>query len=743
MLPLWSFISYSYKSSDDKAEDDKPKDDTGSKTVVESVYKENQAYKDELNRLMSQEKEASDVDSLKDTVELRCTGIFTSSYDDDLDTFTSPIQSVGAEADFNNMESSIVISHIPTHRVHIHYLKDQMQGDPQSVVQTRRMAKKSSGAHAFLSYIHKQRRTNHNNYENCLFAYFLLQLEPKKVYRNTKDKRDIVVRNKARLVAQGHRQEEGIDYDEVFAPVARIEAIKIFLAFASLTGFVVYEMDVKSAFLYVTIEEEVYNGYIRGIIDKTLFIKKDKDDIMLVQVYVDDIIFGFTKKSLCDDFEALMHKRFQMSSIGEPTFFLGLQIFRYLKGQPKLGLWYPKDFLFDLEAYSDSVYVGANLNRKSTTRGCQFLIRRLISCQCRKQTIVATSTTEVEDSYEKKLIQVLKIQIEDNVADLLTKDFDVSRDGMMFDLGRGDSLVRAATIASLDTQQDSSNIAKTQSKATLNAPNPQGEGSGNTVRSGEDRMEHAIKLTDLIPQTPHDSPLSGGHTPRSDEGSMTLKELTDLCITLSQKVLDLRKVKTAQAKEIARGNTIETVNTARPDISAARLEVNIVAPKSPAITTTLFDDEDVTIANTLVKMKTQKAQEKGVAFKDVNDSARPIRSITTLQLLITINPKDKGKGILQEPKPVKKTKKRDQDQFERDAEVALKIQADLDEEVRTERERQEEASKAALAGLYDEVQVRIDADHELAARLTHEEQEKYTVEERSKLLAEFFERRNK
>nr|GEZ87251.1 ribonuclease H-like domain-containing protein [Tanacetum cinerariifolium] len=114
------------------------------------------------------------------------------------------------------------------------------------------MAKKSSRAHAFVSYIHKQRRTNHKDYENFLFACFLLQMDPTKkvwrlvdmpygkkaigtkwVYMNKKDARGIVVRNKARLVAQGHKQEEGIDYDEVFAPMARIEAIRIFLAFAS------------------------------------------------------------------------------------------------------------------------------------------------------------------------------------------------------------------------------------------------------------------------------------------------------------------------------------------------------------------------------------------------------------------------------------------------------------------------------------------------------------------------------
>nr|GEU82793.1 hypothetical protein [Tanacetum cinerariifolium] len=338
--------------------------------------------------------------------------------------------------------------------------------------------------------------------------------------------------------------------------------------------------------------------------------------------------------------------------------------------------------------------------------------------------------------------------------------------------GGGDSLVRATTTASLDAQQDNSNIAKTQSKATLNKPNPQGEGSGsgrerqetiggamaqirfedapiqssdpplstgNTVGSGEDRMEHEIKLTDPILQTHHDSPLSGGHTPGSDEGSMTLKELMNLCTTLSHKVLDLEKVKTAQAKEIANeglnvvldedvdtevivkdkgsgekgGSTGETVSTARPDISAARPEVSTVKPKTPPTTTTLFDDKDVTIVDTLVKMKSQKAKEK------------------------------RSKGILQEPKPMKKTKKRDQDQIKRDVEVSLKIQAELDKEVMTEREREKEASKAALSGLFDEVQAQIDADHELAARLTHEEQEKYTTKERSKLLAEFFKIRKK
>nr|GFA40641.1 copia protein [Tanacetum cinerariifolium] len=128
-------------------------------------------------------------------------------------------ENVGAEADFNNLENSITSSPIPTTRTHKAHPISQIIGDLSSTTQTRSMTR---------------------------------------VYRNKKDERAIVVRNKARLVTQGHTQEEGIDYEEVFAPVARIEAIRLFLAYASFMGFMGYQMDVKSAFLYGTIEEEVY-----------------------------------------------------------------------------------------------------------------------------------------------------------------------------------------------------------------------------------------------------------------------------------------------------------------------------------------------------------------------------------------------------------------------------------------------------------------------------------------------------
>ncbi|GKE26935.1 hypothetical protein Tco_1442319 [Tanacetum coccineum] len=185
------------------------------------------------------------------------------------------------------------------------------------------------------------------------------------------------------------------------------------------------------------------------------------------------------------------------------------------------------------------------------------------------------------------------------------------------------------------------------------------------------------------------------------------------------------------------------VSTAGVTISTVDPEVSVVEPRTPPTTTSIFDDEDITMAQTLIKMKEEKSKEKGVAFKDVEDSSRPVRSITTLKPLPSINPKDKGKGVLEEPELAKKLTRSDFDaaQVARDAEVARQLEVELQVEVERERQREKQASMDYIANLYDEVQAGIDVDHELAVRLTQEEQEKYTMDERAKLLAEFFERR--
>nr|GEW29112.1 hypothetical protein [Tanacetum cinerariifolium] len=288
------------------------------------------------------------------------TAASTSSHDpampelDEL-TYSDDEDAIGVEADINNLESSVPISPIPTTRIHKDHPISQIIGDLSLTTQTRSMARAIKDQGGLSQMFDK-------DFHTCMFACFLSQEEPKRVHQalkdpswikamqeellqfkmNKNDERGIVIRNKARLVAQGHTQEE---------------------------GFLVYQMDVKSAFLYGTIKEEVYvcqplgfedpdypdkvykvvkalcglhqapracyetlatylleNGFQIGTIDQTLFIKKQKGDILLVQIYVDDIIFGATNKDLCRSFEKLMKDRFQMSSMGELTFFLGLQL---------------------------------------------------------------------------------------------------------------------------------------------------------------------------------------------------------------------------------------------------------------------------------------------------------------------------------------------------------------------------------------------------------------------------------
>ncbi|GJR32404.1 putative ribonuclease H-like domain-containing protein [Tanacetum coccineum] len=190
------------------------------------------------------------------------------------------------------------------------------------------------GLHCVIYYIYTINRINLPSGKRAIGT--------KWVFRNKKDERGIVIKNKARLVAQGHRQEEGIDYEEVFAPMARIEAIRLFLSYASFMGFLVYQMDVKSAFLYGTIEKEVYVTQPPGFKDLD---HPDKVYKVVKALYglhqaprawyetlanyllgMDDIIFGSTNKELCTGFEKLMKDKFQMSSMGELTFFLGLQV---------------------------------------------------------------------------------------------------------------------------------------------------------------------------------------------------------------------------------------------------------------------------------------------------------------------------------------------------------------------------------------------------------------------------------
>ncbi|GJV01851.1 putative ribonuclease H-like domain-containing protein [Tanacetum coccineum] len=1049
---------------------EKPKKDTGSKFNEKPVDQEEQAFLEELERLKRQEKEADDaaevlrkefaqgiedlllqagaakasstnilntsntpvstaspsevfsasessypdlnnyadqddsqIPALEDIYDTPDNGIFTNaSYDDE-----------GAVADFTNLDTTLNVSPIPTSRIHSIHPKTQILGDPASAVQTRSKVNKSSGAHAFVSYIQKQRRNNHKDFHNYLFACFLSQIEPKKIFEaledeswvdamqeelNKKDERGVVVKNKARLVAQRYRQEEGKDYDEVFAPVARIEAIRIFLAFASYMGFIVYQMDVKSAFLYGTIDEEVYvsqplgfvdpkypkkvykvvkalyglhqaprawyatlstflvkSGYKKGTIDKTLFIKKDKKDIMLVQVYVDDIIFGSTKKSWCDEFEALMKNRFQMSSMGELTFFLGLQVKQKEDGifisQDKYVAEILKKFDFmsvktastpietqkpltkDEEAANVDVHlyrsmIGSLMYLTASRPDIMFVVcacsrfqvtpktshlnamKRIFSSKSTSWNEFSTNIASAViclatnqkfnfsklifdgmlrnlDNTKKKFLmypRFLMVFLNDQIElgepfnDVYTtpahnlKVFsNMSRKGVKF-LGKITPLFPTMlTQAAVEEGKGSGQPTKPQ--PTPSPPHPSTEdqphvtesSSHDTTQDTRDSLEGTNGSEEDQVQSAHDSPLSGGHTSARAKGALNLEELSIFCTNLSNRVLALESIKDAQAAEILQlksrikklekkckpnishhrawlksvhklslkkrigkkesvskqgrktakptlddstlndldadhgmeymeteepvdegrlseetkevkltadteemakdkgsgekgGSTKELVSTAKPEIvstarpavstakptvgtaesevDAARQEDSVVEPRTPPTTTSIFDDEDITMAQTLIKMKEEKAKEKGVTIKDIEDSSRPARSILTLKPLPTIDTKDKGKGVLEEPEPAKKMTKSDVDaaQITRDEELARQLEADLKAEVEKERKREEEASKAAIAEMYDEVQAGIDADALFAAKLQQEEREEYTLRREQKFL---------
>nr|GEY93933.1 hypothetical protein [Tanacetum cinerariifolium] len=209
---------------------------------------------------------------------------------------------------------------------------------------------------------------------------------------------------------------------------------------------------------------------------------------------------------------------------------------------------------------------------------------------------------------------------------------------------------------------------------------------------------------------------------------------------------DMECINTEEALNERRQNIVDTArpddDTLGPDVSTARQKLSTAGTTTTPTTTTIFNDEEMTLADTLIKLKDDKA--KGVAFKDSESTDRPARSILTLKTLPTIDPKDKGKGVLEEPESAKKITKSDFDaaQIARDEDITRQLEVELQAEVEREKQREEQASMNYITNLYDEVQERIDVDHELAVRWTHKEQ-KYTVVKRAKLLVKYFERRKK
>ncbi|GJS24394.1 ribonuclease H-like domain-containing protein [Tanacetum coccineum] len=1047
----------------------------------------------------------SQIPALEDIYDNPNDGIFTNaSYDDE-----------GAVTDFTNLETIVNVSPIPTSRIHSIHPSTQILRDPKSAVQTRSKVNKSSGAYAFVSYIQKQRRNNHKDFQHCLFACFLSQIEPKKISEALEDESWVDAMQeellqfkiqKARVVPRGYRQEEGIDYDEVFAPVARIEAIRIFLAFASYMGFIVYQMDVKSAFLYGTIDEEVYVSQPPGFVDPKFPKKVYKvvkalyglhqapracagDLIHAVQKQNNHGYFTTETKVECYNCHNIGHFAKEFKSKGnqdnrrrdagnirysakdnrrrpgkqeEPKALVTLdgegidwtghaedeqenfalmaysnsgsntevkycskecvesyvklkkiydkqreqlgnasiEIQAYTQALKKVEaqlvthqknqLWYEEKIRFmkiDLDDktdvltyhkkllaeamstrdksgldYGDQVHNGvlsyenevfqsvfdsrlsdvedspvhdrfANVkgmhavpplmtgnympsgpDRESNSSAKTLesvpepvVIEPKVVSQPKVWSdapIIEEYESDSDDEYviqpskeqEKpsfafvNIVQHVKTPREtvkeqniyspspkDNKRDWnglmskrlglgygftkkacfvcgsfshLIRDYDFHEKRMAKqvelnknkgkDTSQGENrpvwnnvqrlnhqnqfvptavLTRTGRILvntashNFNSQAVSTSAARKvnvvrpivnenrprnnfhKSHSPIRRPfnritAPRANVSNQKVNTTEDNPQRALKNKGIIDsgcsrhmtgnkahlaeyQDYNDGPVAFGGSKgyitgkgawlksvkrllikkrlgrkeyvskqgrKNAKPKLTLDALDDLD-TDGRDYMEIEDVvkegrQSNENEELNKGNSkkrgsttelVSTVvpkivstarpelSTARPDVDAARQEDSAVEPRTPPTTTSIFDDEDITMAQTLIKMKEEKAKEKGVSIKDIEDSSRPARSILTLKPLPTIDPKDKGKSVLEEPEPAKKMTRSDFD--------AAQI-------------REEEASKAAIAETYDEVQAGIDADALFAAKLQQEEREEYTIEERAKFLAE-------
>ncbi|GJV54260.1 retrovirus-related pol polyprotein from transposon TNT 1-94 [Tanacetum coccineum] len=466
----------------------------------------------------------------------------------------------GSVADMNNLDTTIQVSPIPTTRIYKDHSLDQVIGDLQCYKQED--VKEFGAGTGFL-----------------------------------------------RLVAQGYTQEEGIDYVEVFASVARIEVIRLFLAYTSFKDFVVYQMDVKSAFLYGKIDEEVYVCQPLGFEDSAflgLQVKQKKDGIFISQdKYVEDILkkFGFTevktartpmetqKPLLKDEDGKEVDVHMYRSMIGS-LMYLNLhdltlvfvveyacvryqvnpkvshlhvvkRIFRYLKGQPKLGIWYLKDSPFDLVAYTDSDYARASLDRKSIIR---------------------------DEAVHKEL---------------------------------GYSLVRAATTASsLEAEQDSGAkkpwgilLLKLGLRMYLNILMIPVE--ENLLCDEESLGEDASKQ-ERIDAIDADEEMTMVSVQNVDE------EMFDVNVLNSEEVF-------VAEQEVAIKDVSNVVSTAGDAITI-----------SAATTTTATNKtvDDITLAQALMEIKSTKPKEKGVVIQELGESKQPI----IFTNLSSHNLTDKGNG---------------------------------------------------------------------------------------------------
>ncbi|GJT12012.1 uncharacterized mitochondrial protein-like protein [Tanacetum coccineum] len=775
LLPLWTVdppFSKDPKSSHDDGS--KPSSDDGKK-VDEDPRKDSESNDQEkednvnnTNNVNAASTNEVNVVGGKTSIELPNDPNMPALEDYSIFDFAREDKDDGVVDDMNNLDTTIKVSLNPTTIIHKDHPLDQVIRDLQSAIQTRRMSKNLE-EHRWIKAMQEE------------LLQFKLQevwtlvdlpngkraIGSKWVFRNKKDERGIVIRKKARLIEEEVYvcQPPGIE-DPDFPD----RAYKVKKA--------LYGLHQAPRAWYETLSTYLLdNEFQRGKIDKTLFIKRYKGDILLVQMssmgelifflglqvqqkkvgifisqdkYVGEILkkFGSMIGSLMyltssrPDivFAVCACARYQVN-LKVSHLHAVKRIFRHLKGQPKLGLWYPKDSPIDLVAYTDSDYARASLDMKSTTGD-------LLTKAFDAKTI--NGEVQLHALVDGKKIIVIESTVR---CDLQLED--VEDEAVHKELG--DSLVRATTTASsLEAEQDSGNITKTRSKATPNEAGSQG-----TTLGGGPRCQETIG--DTIAQT---RVLDLEKTKTTQQNEITslkrrvkkleqkkrsrthgLKRLYKVGLSArvesSRDEEDLSENASKQGRRINAIDADEDITLASVQDDAEMFVVNtltgdeVFAEQEVAVKDVNLTIDEVTLAQPLTALKSVKPKVKGVVMQEpsITTTTTTISSQQPSQAKVH----DKGKGKMVEPELVMPTKKKVQIML--DEEIALKLQAEINEEEIISRAKEEKIDEANISG--DDIQAKVDADYQLAERLQAEEQEQFIIEEKATLFKELLEQRRK
>ncbi|GJV40008.1 putative ribonuclease H-like domain-containing protein [Tanacetum coccineum] len=638
LLPLWTAdlpFSHNLKSSHDdgfKHDEKKVDEDPRKESACNDQEKEDNV--NSTNNVNAADTNKVNVVGGKTSIELPFDPNMPALEDYSIFDFSRDDEYDGAVADMHNLDTTIQVSPNPTTRIHKHHPLDQVIGDLQSTTQTRMMSKK----------------LEEHGFEEPKKIY---QMEKRAIgskwgFKNKNDETGIVIRNKARLVTQGYIQEEGIDYDEVFAPIARIKAIRLFLAYASFKDFVVYQMYVKSAFLYGKIEEEVYVCQPPGFEDpnfpdRVYKVKKAQYGLhqapraWFTKLKTTSTPMETQNPPLKEENGEEVNVHMYRSMIGSlmyltssrPDIMFPVCACARYQVNPKVSHLYAMKRIF-------------RLDKKSTTGGKGSANP---TDPHHTPTIIQPSTQPPKTHKPRKPRKDTQVpQSSDpteNVADeVVHKEL-------------GDSLVRVATTASsLEAEQDSGDtIAQTRVLDLEKTKTTQ----YNEIASMKRRVKKLEKKNSLG----EDASKQGRIDAIDAYEEITLVSVQNVDEEMfNVNVLDGEEVfvteqEVAANKENDEGNVVSSVGDATTVIAAT------------TTTATITTVDDITLAQAFMEIKSTKPKEKG----------------------------DKGKGILIEPvKPMKK-----KDLIRLDEEVALKLQAEFNEEERLAREKAKKETEANIS----------------------------------------------